>query len=131
MCCQKVSLHFSYRAHIRLAEFKYLFQLSQNSHKHVFGSFFIFILFYILLIYCRKVGKNNRSLCSFFRKNMLKHPHRCQHFWRCGYFHIITYQVFKLKQNTKSARSVSVCAWEGCHCTKGLHKMCKTSWWKK
>jgi len=24
-----------------------------------------------------------------------------------------------------------LCALIGCHCTKGLHKMCKTSRWKK
>ena len=23
------------------------------------------------------------------------------------------------------------CALIGCHCTKSLHKMCKTSWWQK
>jgi len=22
-----------------------------------------------------------------------------------------------------------LCALIGCHCTKSLHKMCKTSWW--
>ena len=64
----------------------------------------------------------------FSRKNYVEHPPLPTILSLFGYFHILTYQVAKLKQNTENPK---FCALIGCHCTKGSHKCAKLVEYKR
>ena len=55
----------------------------------------------------QQANKNTRSSCSFIRCRI--HPGHLKQQVKTlfGYFHTLTYQDFKSKQNTKHARSAS------------------------
>ena len=46
-------------------------------------------------------------MLGFLQKNYVEHPPLPRYLTLFGYFHIVTYQVLKLEQNTKKAMYVS------------------------
>jgi len=97
--------------------------------------FLFSIDFFYIYIYSRKFNAEFNELIQtvghrarFIENWCWTHPPLPTILSLFGYFHILTYQVAKLKQNTENPK---FCALIGCHCTKCSHKMCKTNWWKK
>ena len=71
---------------------------------------------YIILIFTNIAGNYRKVNAEFnklirarlFSKHDVEHTHLCQQLLTLfGHFQILTYQVLKLQQNTKHARSVS------------------------
>ena len=113
-----------------------MIQLWCRPFKDVFGSFLCSIDFYYIYIYCKKLNAEFHKLIKtvghhhgFFEKWYCTHlplPTILNFIWIFSYSHLSSPKVV-----TKHGKVCKFCALIGCHCTKSLHKMCKTSWWKK